>query len=76
MVKIILHAVCENDNQEAKCNDTGLKRKNWLENISPLIKRVRVDRSYSHVFSQGMCSITGVSQSLLSNSHVNISMDD
>ncbi|KMT05651.1 hypothetical protein BVRB_7g167850 isoform B [Beta vulgaris subsp. vulgaris] len=45
--------VCENDNQEAKCNDTGLKRKNWLENISPLIKRVRVDRSYSHVFSQG-----------------------
>lgn len=37
----------------AICSDIGLKRKNWLDNNGPLIKKVRIDGSCSDEFSRG-----------------------
>ncbi|XP_057534786.1 uncharacterized protein LOC130813082 isoform X2 [Amaranthus tricolor] len=39
--------VCINDSKTIECSTTGTKRKNWLGNISPYIKRVRVNEGCS-----------------------------
>lgn len=44
--------VCGKASQTVTCSDSGLKRKHWLENVSPF-KRSRVSGSFSNEISKG-----------------------